>query len=56
MPLEAPAAADLVRPFENLPALPRDLAEAFEALQGGDPQSQALGVARSDRRGRVHRA
>jgi hypothetical protein len=29
-PCDVPAAAELVRPFENLPALPRDLADAFE--------------------------
>ncbi len=29
-PFDVPAAAEPVRPFENLPALPRDLADAFE--------------------------
>ncbi len=33
MPRETPAAAEPVRPFENLPSLPRDLADAFEAFK-----------------------
>jgi len=30
---DAPAAAEPVRPFENLPSLPRDLADAFEGFK-----------------------
>jgi hypothetical protein len=30
---DVPAAAEAVRPFENLPPLPRDLADAFEGFK-----------------------